>query len=139
LHMLKPAAPDPAKLDVRDHRLALAIHRTVLHRWMSLEYLLDAVSGRPLHRMEPTMRAVLLAGAAQLLFMERLPTHAVVDESVELAKKLVRPGAGGLTNAVLRKIAALVGARDDATPWTPARDRLPLGDGTLTLTDDLLP
>src|SRR5690606_18429118 len=34
---------------------------------------------------------------------------------------------------------ALVGTREETTPWTPARDRLPLGDGTLRLTDDLLP
>src|SRR5690606_15088338 len=60
------------------------------------------------------------------------------DESVMLVRKVDRPNAAGAVNAVLRKIAKMVGERRDEA-WRPARDTLPLPDGTLTLTSPLLP
>ena len=42
-----------------------------------------------------------------MLLMDRVPDHAVLDETVEWAKTAVRVGAGGMVNAILRKIAAL--------------------------------
>ena len=80
-------------------------------------------------------------GAAQLLLMERLPDHAVINESVELAKRRI-PRAAGLTNAVLRRVAALRAGKVDRpqfsqTPGTiPDREELPLCDGrALRLTE----
>ena len=55
----------------------------------------------------------------QLAFLDRVPAHAAVGESVELAKRESRRGAG-LVNAVLRRAAreapGLVAALPDATP-----------------------
>lgn len=135
---LEPQELDIAGLDPRDAALALAIHRTVLQRWITLAYLLDRRLTQKLARLEPRLAAVLLAGAAQLLFFERLPDHAVVDESVRLAKKLVRPQAGPLVNAVLRRLAAERPKRDSA-PWRPAPDLLPIDDASLRLGEPILP
>ncbi len=125
-------------LPPRDAALALAIHRTVMQRWMTLVHLLDRCLSQKMSRLEPKLRAVLLAGAAQALFLDRLPDHAVVDESVALAKKLVRPGAAGIVNAVLRKLIALRGDLEDA-PWEPAADLLPIDHRRLRLRADILP
>ncbi len=57
------------------------------------------------------MHGLLLAGAFELVFQDGTPGPAVVTAYVDLAKKLVRPGAGGLANASLRKLA---GWREDA-------------------------
>lgn len=131
-------APAVDHLDERDARLALAIHRTVIQRWITLEYLLELNLKQTVEELEPLMQAVLLTGAAQLVFMERLPPHAVVNESVELARRLVRPGAAGLVNAVLRRTAELVAMRSDE-PWQAARDRLPLEQGSIRLSRAVLP
>lgn len=136
---LPPTTLDVAALDRRDARLALAIHRTVLQRWITLEYLLDRHLRQPMHQLEPALRAVLLSAAAQLLFMDRLPTHAVVNESVNLAGRMVRPGAAGLVNAVLRRLAEQVVQAAHDQPWVAARDRLPLDDGCVVLRDPCLP
>ena len=122
-----------------DSQLAQAIHRTTLQRWISLEYLLNRLLRRPIDQLEPILRAVLLAGAAQLLCLDRLPVYAVVDESVQLARTLLRRRAGSLTNAVLRRFAALVGPVMPEQAWEPASDRLPLGAGSVILTEPLLP
>lgn len=131
--------PDISGMPARDVRLARVIYRTTMQRWYTLVHLLDAHLKKPLWEMEPLMQAGLLGGASQLLFMDRLPSHAVVDESVDLARTLIRPGAAGLANAVLRKISLLNDAPVKGKPWTPAANRLPLEDGFVPLTCDALP
>jgi len=136
---------ETAGLDERDAGLAHAIYDAAIRRWHTLAYVLDRVLTQPFRLMEPMLQGVLLTGAVQLLLLDRVPVHAAIDESVELAKRLVRPGAGGLTNAVLRKVAAMrVGVDDELQREQPvatiARDRLPLADGRwLRLSGPILP
>ncbi len=51
------------------------------------------------------MRDALRLAAFQLLFLDRVPAYAVVDDSVTLATRTSRR-AGGFVNAVLRRVAA---------------------------------
>lgn len=138
---LPPTPFDPASLNLsqRDAVLAAAIHQTVLDRWITLEFLLDQFLRQPSRNLEPPLRAVLLSGAAQLLFLSHSAPYAVVDESVELARRLVRPGAAGLVNAVLRRIAELLKARHEGEPWTPDVDALPFDGGWIELSGPCLP
>lgn len=53
--------------------------------------------------IELKLRQVLRLGLYDLLFL-RTPPHAAVNEAVELAKKTVRPKAGGLVNGILRNV-----------------------------------
>lgn len=125
-------------LDDRDAALAHAIADAVLRRWMTLEFLLDSRLDKPMRSLEPALRAVLLAGAAQVLLLDRIPDHAAINESVEQAKRHVRPGAAGLVNAVLRGIVRLRGGI--RPKWTDRRDEVPLSDGrALGLTEAILP
>lgn len=135
---LSPSPPDLTGCSALDAALGLAIHRTVLQRWITLEFLLDRELDQPIATLQPLLRAILLSGAAQLLFMPRLPAYAVVDESAGLAGRLVRPKAAGIVNAVLRKLACLVGPVVSA-PWGPAADCLPVDEGTLHLHQSCLP
>jgi len=130
---------DTAGLSPQDTALATAIHRTVLQRWITLEYLLNRVLEKPLETLEPKAQAVLLSGAAQLLFMDRLPAHAVVDEQVKLARMGIRPGAAGLINAVLRKVSEMFVAVEPDTVWAPALDLIPLDRGCIRLSEPILP
>ncbi len=117
------------------HPLARAIEHEVRRRWLTLA----AVVGHALDRgswrsLEARVKAPLLAGAAQLLLLEGEPDHAVVDSAVEWASRRVRRGAGGLVNAVLRRIAGLRGEvlpADDpeAVAFAAHADLLPLADG----------
>ncbi len=140
---LPPSELRVAHLSATEARLAVAIHRIALQRWITLEFLLDRRLRKPASKLEPPVRAVLLAGAAQLLFMDRLPDYAVVNESVELIKAMGRPRAAGLVNAVLRKLAAMVGEIEPDEPWQPGANVLPwdgpAGPGSLVLTEPCLP
>ena len=136
---LPPSHLDTAALDPADAALATAIHRTVLQRWLTLEHLLAPLVKPGLARIEPALRAVLLTGGAQLLFMDRLPAYAVVNDAAELARAMVRLRAAGLANAVLRRVAELPAGRDLDSDWHPAGDVLPLDAGVLRLARPLLP
>jgi len=136
---LPPVEPEVGGLSAADARLALAITRTTLQRWLTLRHLLDRFLKQKLAKLEPRLAAVLLTGGAQLVFMDRLPVYAVVDESVALARSMVRPGAAGMVNAVLRRLGHLAGSVMPDTPWTPAPNRLPLETGCIALAEDALP
>lgn len=139
--------PDTSDLSDRDAALAHAIYDAVVRRWLTLSFLVEAAASRPLSQVEPRMRAVLLAGAAQILLLDRIPAHAAINESVEWAKGSIRPGAAGMVNAVLRKLVALraPAAPGAAAParrprWSNRRDEIPLADGSaLALARDVLP
>ena len=119
---------DTADLPARDAGLAAAIDHAVARRWLTLVTVLEHALDRRWDELEPSLQAVLLAGAAQLLLLDRVPDHAAINEAVDLAKRLVRPRSGGLVNAVLRKVSAL---REEIVETTDPdrRDELPLHDG----------
>lgn len=120
--------PDLDGLSSADARLATAIHRTVIQRWLTLEHLLKRHLKQPPRKMAAETVAILLGGTAQLVFMDRLPAYAVIDESVRLTHAFDVQRTSGVVNAVLRKIADSVeGIADE--PWTPGGDRLPTNDG----------
>ncbi len=53
--------------------------------------------------LDPEVRIALRMGIYQLRYLDRIPAHAAVGESVELAKRARKRSAAGLVNAVLRK------------------------------------
>lgn len=67
--------------------------------------IIGAASGRPLGTLQPAVVDLLRLGSHQLLNM-RVPTHAAVAATVELAAGTVGERVTGLVNAVLRKVAA---------------------------------
>ena len=150
---MRPVEPDLRDLSPADASLAVAITRQAVQRWLTLESVLDRFLRQPLRELEPAVQGVLLGGAAQLLMMNRLPGYAVVDESVDAVRAMIRgrnaKGAGGLVNAVLRKIAnrrqRYEETAGEVPPWGRAvasRRTLPVwGDrkGLMTLDADVLP
>jgi len=76
-------------------------------RW--LDFLLSEFYDGDYHSIERTLQVILRLGLYELL-MQETPTHAAVNEYVELAKHELRPGAGNLVNGVLRAIDR---SRDD--------------------------
>lgn len=127
--------------DGRDGAFAHAIFDAVLRRWITLEFVIAKGLKQPISAIEPDLRAVLLAGAAQLLLLDRVPDHAAIDESVRHAKSRIRAGAGGLVNAALRRVAELKGERGDRPDdWMRRRDLLLMPDGkAMQLRAEILP
>lgn len=76
-------------------------------RWLKrLDQVVLRASGRTFEQIHPALLPVLRVAAYQLLFLDRVPPHAVVSEAVDEALRRSHRGAAGFVNAVLRKIAA---------------------------------
>ncbi len=76
----------------------------ILERKMTLDYVLNSFLKRPIDKAPPYTAAVLRSGAYQILFMDKIPDTAAVNESVKLIKRSKESGNSGLVNAVLRNI-----------------------------------
>lgn len=100
-------------LDSRDAGLAHELVFGCLRRQLQLDYLIGHYSGRR-QRLDPEVRIALELGIYQLRFLERIPRHAAISESVELVKRARKRSATGFVNAVLRK------AGSEAVTWPDA-------------------
>lgn len=75
-------------------------------RWQgALDRALSMVSSRPLSRIPGKILSALRMGAYQILFLERIPARAAVNETVELVRELGLGYAAGFVNGVLRSMA----------------------------------
>jgi len=111
------AALNRAALNPPDRALATELVYGVLRNRTYLDWQLERWSSRPIAEMEQRVADVLRLGAYQLLFLDRVPAYAAVDEAVCLSPKR----ASRLVNAVLRKIPQGSSGRID-----------PLGDDRLS-------
>jgi 16S rRNA (cytosine967-C5)-methyltransferase len=66
-----------------------------------LDWMLSQLMSKPLKTKEIEIRALLITGLYQLLFLDTAP-HAVISESVHATRQLKKSWASGLVNAVLR-------------------------------------
>ena len=91
-------------------------------RWRGrIDYLLDQFLDPPIDQLEPVVASSLRIGAYQLLFSDRIPDSAAVDEAVRCTRALGSERATGLVNAVLRRLA-----RQHREMPLPALDEQPL-------------
>lgn len=94
-------------LDRRDRALAMELTSGVLRQRGMLDWRLDFISERPVHRLPLLVQMILRLGAYQLLCLDKIPVSAAVNESVLLAKSSgTRLGRdwSGFVNAVLRAL-----------------------------------
>jgi 16S rRNA (cytosine967-C5)-methyltransferase len=92
-------------LSAADRNLATALVLGVLRWQVWLDGQVRPLLKRPGAKLEPEVQIALRLGAYQLLFLDRIPARAAIDESVELAKQAGHRFASGMVNAVLRALA----------------------------------
>ncbi|MFD8211536.1 RsmB/NOP family class I SAM-dependent RNA methyltransferase [Streptomyces sp. NPDC059695] len=97
-------AREKGDFDARDAALATELVYGTLRRQGTYDAIVAACIDRPLREVDPPVLDVLSLGAHQLLGT-RIPTHAAVSASVELARVVLGDGRAKFVNAVLRKIS----------------------------------
>jgi 16S rRNA (cytosine967-C5)-methyltransferase len=113
-------------LPARDRAFAAELGYGTLRALGTLDHVLAFCSSRPVAEMDPPVRDVLRLGAYQLL-RTRVPTHAAVSTSVDLARNVAGPGAAKFVNAVLRRVA-----ERDGDVGAPAYNDDPVGHLAIT-------
>ena len=97
-------ALDKADTDNKEKKFVSALVYGVTERRITLDYNLSLYLSQPIKKLKPEVLTALRLGAYQILFMDKIPVSAAVNESVKLSKKNGAAFASGLVNAVLRKI-----------------------------------
>ena len=88
-----------------DAALCSRIVYGVLQNQLLLDHYISAYCSQKPDHLQPPLLDILRIGAYQILFLDKIPDSAAVNESVALAKIFKRGQAAGLVNAVLRKIS----------------------------------
>ncbi|MCB9523252.1 MAG: 16S rRNA (cytosine(967)-C(5))-methyltransferase RsmB [Myxococcales bacterium] len=108
-----------ANLDARDRGLALELVMGVERLRLRLDHSLEALVNRGMANTPAPLQRILRLAAYQILFLDRIPPHAAVNEAVEQARLAVGPGASRMVNGVLRNLL-----RDGEAP-PPEGERVP--------------
>jgi len=90
-----------APLESREAGLAEELVFGVLRYQAQLDYVMGLYARGAL---EPAVRVTLRLGVYQLRYLDRIPPHAAVGETVNLVKRAGKMSASGLVNAVLRRV-----------------------------------
>jgi 16S rRNA (cytosine967-C5)-methyltransferase len=112
-------------LGARDAALAETLVFGCLRYQAQLDFLIGHYSGRPHLKLDTAVRIALRMGIYQICYLDRIPTHAAVQESVELVKRAHKRSATGFVNAVLRKV------NRKSIPWPDRATALSVPDWLL--------
>jgi 16S rRNA (cytosine967-C5)-methyltransferase len=105
-----------AGLAERDRALAQQIAYGTVQRVRVLDHAIDRIGRRPVRKLDPPVLAALRIGAFQLAFLDGVPAHAAVNESVELVRRSRLERAVPFTNAVMRRLSREVRELIEALP-----------------------
>ena len=119
-HIALDAELQNAQLAAADTGLATIIVYGVLAWQRALDRIIErSLRRKKLADLSPVLVEVLRVGVFQLRFLDRVPDHAAISETVELARSVNQPT--GMVNAILRAIASSA----DEPWWGANRDRKP--------------
>ncbi len=118
-HIALDAALERSNLDGRDRGLATELVYGTLTWQRALDKVLADFVRQDLHSLDLPVLVALRVAVYQLVFLDRIPAHAAVDEAVEIVKRGPSRAASGLVNAVLRNIVR----KRDAIQWWRDADR----------------
>lgn len=103
------------RLDKRDAAFAAQLCYGVMQNRMLLDFYIEhQLTGR-LSDLQPVVLEILRLGAYQIVFLDKVPASAAVNEAVEQCKKYANKRASGLVNGVLRSLARSL----DSLPQPP--------------------
>lgn len=89
----------------RERAFFSAVFYGTVERMVTLDWLLQKYLTKPLAKLDAPVRAILRSGLYQARYMDSVPVHAAVNESVALTRRMGKASAAGMVNAVLRRAA----------------------------------
>lgn len=106
---------EEGRLDPREAGLAREIALGAVRHALLIRRLLSTLARYDERRVAAGLRATLYAAVYQLVWLDRIPAFACVDEAVRIARETMGRRAAGMVNAVLREVARAIAAR--RTTW----------------------
>ena len=112
-----------------ERALAEELTLGAVKRRATLEAVLRAFLAEPGRKLPGALNEILHVALYQLLFLDRIPDFAAVNEAVEQAGRFHHRRQGGLVNGILRTVLRALGPLEEGSP-PPAQDILQVGPGS---------
>ena len=93
-----------SKLNAKDRNLATEMAYGTLRMQGLLDHIAGKFTDRPFHELDPKIQDLIRMGIYQLTQM-RIPDHAAVGETVEVARMVAGDSKSSYVNAILRKVS----------------------------------
>ncbi|UZJ36985.1 16S rRNA (cytosine(967)-C(5))-methyltransferase RsmB [Prosthecochloris sp. SCSIO W1103] len=107
--------------DKNDRSLATELVNGILRFRLKLDFMIGRYYHHDFNKAAPVLQNILRLGTYQLLFLDKIPGWAAVDECVKLARKYKGRHISGIVNGVLRKIAS-----EPASTFNETLEKMPL-------------
>ena len=91
-------------LEAKDKAFANELIYGTIKWRLRLDYVLDQFSNTPVRKMKPFVRSVMRMSVYQLLFLDKVPASATINEAVKVMHKRKMSNLTGFVNGVLRNI-----------------------------------
>jgi len=101
---LSAALDRATALSPEDRGLATELVYGVLRRRARIDRALSPLATSGLDRLDARVLIALRVGAYQILFLDRVPAYAAVDDAVDACKQIAGRGVAGFANALLRRL-----------------------------------
>lgn len=95
---------ESVELSAPDRALASRLLYGVTERRLTLDYLLNQTASTPVKKMSPEVREILRVGVYQLVYMDKTPAFAAIDEAVKQTRRFGCGRLSGFVNGVLRQV-----------------------------------
>lgn len=92
-------------IDKLDESFVREIVYGVLENRMYIDWIIRKFSKTRFSRISPAIKEILRMGIYQIIFLDKIPDSAAVNEAVKLAKKHSHKGTHGYVNGVLRNVS----------------------------------
>lgn len=92
-------------LDIRDKAFIKRVTQGTISSTITLDYIIDTVSSKPIAKCKPMIRAILRMSTYQIVYMDKVPDSAACDEAVKLCRKLSFAEFCPFVNGVLRTVS----------------------------------
>lgn len=92
-------------LDIRDKAFIKRVFEGSISSKITLDYVINLYSKKPVDKLKPIVRAILRMSTYQILFMDKVPDSAAIDEAVKLCRSFSFEEFCPFVNAVLRNIS----------------------------------
>lgn len=103
------------RLEGREAALATEVALGAVRHVHTIASVLGRVAEFDQRRVKAELRAVLYTAAYQLIWLDRIPEFAAVDEAVSLARRMVGARGAGMVNAILRNMTRAI--ERHRVPW----------------------
>ncbi len=90
-------------LQPKDRALCHALTLGTLRKQIYLDRIIEKLTNKKVGKLDSAILIILRIGLYQLLFLDKIPAHAAINESVNLVGLAKKTSARGLVNAVLRR------------------------------------